>query len=150
MRGDVDWLCRSRMGLAEGRLLVISTNQHLASNNGIWGHGSNQQRGLRADKTRGLQLIKAPPFGWGPFLFSKVSREGATLQALDWYEEVPLKSAFYRIREFFTSSPNLAFLNVADLDARSPNHMRYATWGGGHATQWQDSKARAFNSHIEG
>jgi hypothetical protein len=32
----------------------------------------------------------------------------------------------------------LAFLNVADIDAGSPNHMRYATWGGGHATQWQD------------
>ena len=36
----------------------------------------------------------------------------------------------------------LAFLNVADLDARSSNHMHYATWGGGHATQWQDVMGR--------
>ena len=31
----------------------------------------------------------------------------------------------------------MAFPDITNSGARSPNHMRYAPWGGGYATQWQ-------------
>ncbi|HBD09003.1 MAG TPA: hypothetical protein DCZ69_12150, partial [Syntrophobacteraceae bacterium] len=70
-----------RMGLAEGRVLVISTNKYLANNKSLRGLWSNQECGLQADKTCMLVPtkaplwgadFKAPPFGWGSLLTLKL------------------------------------------------------------------------------